>query len=222
MSVYQLHSDSSIAVKDTKQRAMPLALALGAGLTILNPMFVDGNGTGDNLSLGLAYSHPEILSSNVFTVPEYSTPKREQLLDVRTIGVHLENIRQVFDLPMSDLASVFGVSRQMVYKWIDGAQPEEKSATKIIALSQIADTLVKSEVQHIGNLIKMKLFDGYSLLDVVREGKSWKVPVEKLIVEAKAMEKSYAQSGVSTSKAKPTNDWMLDQSIPYLVSVTDD
>ncbi len=219
MRTYQSNSKSSIVAYD--KAPFRLMLVAATGLSVLNPMFSNGSGTGDNLSPGLKNGYSEIQSSNVFTMSN-SQVQRIQVLDVRTTVAHLENIRQTLDLPMSDLANVFGVSRQMVYKWIDGAQPEEKPKAKIVDLSQIVDALVEAKVQHVSNLIKMKLFDGHSLLEIVREGKGWKEPVKQLIAEARAMESSYAQSGITNSKAKPTNDWMLDQSIPHLISVVDD
>ncbi|EQD72674.1 repressor protein from prophage [mine drainage metagenome] len=78
----------------------------------------------------------------------------------------------------------------------------------------MADDFRKSEVLRAGSLLKMKTFDGRSLMDLFRSGESSDEHVKTLIIEAKAMENSYKKSGLSSSKAKSTSDWQSYLSIP--------
>ena len=136
-------------------------------------------------------------------------------LDVRSPVEHIENIRTVLNPSVSDLAHLFDVTRQAVYKWLAGdSTPEEEKLKRIIKLSGIADTFKAANISRAGSLLKMKTFNGRSLLDLLKTSEDCTAQVSALISEAKAMEASYQKSGLATSKAKPTNDWQASISIP--------
>lgn len=40
-------------------------------------------------------------------------------VDVRTILEHLQNIKNVFEIPISNIADILDVSRQAIYKWLE-------------------------------------------------------------------------------------------------------
>lgn len=138
-------------------------------------------------------------------------------VDVRTPIEHLENIRAVLNPAVSDLASVFDVSRQAIYKWLSNdSNPEPENSVRVQALSQIADSFKESGIVRASSLLKMKTFGGRSLMDIVKAGDDWHEAVNVLIAESRAMERSYELSGLAKSKAKPTSDWQASQSIPSL------
>lgn len=135
--------------------------------------------------------------------------------DVRTPAEHIENIRSVLNPSVSDLAAIFDVSRQAIYKWLSSdSTPEAEKIAKIVELSRIADEFRLAGVSRAGSLLKMKTFGGQSLMELMMGGQNRADHVAALIAEAKAMEASYASSGLSASKAKPTNDWQSSVSIP--------
>ena len=136
-------------------------------------------------------------------------------LDIRTAGEHIENIRSALSPPVSDLAALFDVSRQSVYKWVAGSSiPEEDKLEKIKELSRIADAFRLAGVSRAGSLLKMKAFGGRSLMDLIKSDQNRPEHVASLIDEARTMESSYAQSGLASSKSQPTNDWQSSVSIP--------
>lgn len=136
-------------------------------------------------------------------------------VDVRTPLEHLENIRTVLNPAVSDLASVFDVSRQAIYKWLSNdSKPEPEKSARVQALSQIADAFKEASVARAGSLLKMKTFGDRSLMDIVKAGDDWREAVDVLIAESRAMERAYERSGLAKSKAKPTSDWQTSQSIP--------
>ena len=135
--------------------------------------------------------------------------------DLRSASEHLENIRRVFKPAVSDLAVVFGVSRQAVYKWIDdSATPEPANFKRIVELSHTADAFRDAGITRASNLLKMKAFQGESLLDLLADGRLQSTHVQALIAEARAMDAAYDRSGLARSRAKPSDDWRTELSIP--------
>lgn len=136
-------------------------------------------------------------------------------VDVRTALEHIENIRTVFNPAISELAFVFDVSRQAIYKWLSSdSRPEPENLARVQALSQIADSFKKAGVERAGSLLKIKIVGNQSLMDIVKFGDDWHDAVDVLITESRAMDNAYRRSGLATTKAKPTSDWQTSQSIP--------
>ena len=173
-------------------------------------------GTGCNYSIDHAHGWSSYVQTRVpFMIDASASFKDVEQIDVRTVAEHIENIRGVFDPSISDLALLFDVSRQTVYKWMSGTStPEPDKSARIAEFSRTADEFRKSEVLRAGSLLKMKTFDGRSLMDLFRSGESRDEHVKTLIIEAKAMENSYKKSGLSSSKSKSTSDWQSYISIP--------
>lgn len=135
--------------------------------------------------------------------------------DLRTAAEHIENIRNVLNPPVADLAALFDVSRQAVYKWLSGSStPENDKLGRIIELSRIADAFQAAGVSRAGTLLRIKAFAGRSLMDLIKSGENRHEHVAALITEARAMEASYKDSGLAASKSIPTSDWQSSISIP--------
>ncbi|WAR44952.1 helix-turn-helix domain-containing protein [Methylomonas rapida] len=135
--------------------------------------------------------------------------------DVRTAVEHIDNIRSVLNPSVADLANLFDISRQAIYKWLSGDSiPEPEKLDRIVKLSQIADDFNAEKISRAGSLLKMKTFNGRSLMDLLKAGEDCTMQVTALIKEAKAMEVSYQRSGLANSKAKLTSDWQSYLSIP--------
>jgi len=135
--------------------------------------------------------------------------------DIRYATEHLANIRQVFNPAISDLALAFGVSRQAIYKWIGGESiPESDKFDRIRSLSVAADEFQKAKVTRANSLLKMKAFDGRSLMDLLAAGQLEPEHTQLLIDEAHAMDAAYSRSGLAQSKAAPSDDWRAQFSIP--------
>lgn len=156
----------------------------------------------------LQHRVPFILETNV-------QGNKIERVDVRTPLEHLENIRTVLSPAVSDMASIFDVSRQAIYKWLSNdSKPEPEKLARVQALSQIADAFKDAGVVRSSSLLKMKTFADRSLVDIVKAGEDWHEAVNVLISESRAMERAYERSGLAKSKAMPTSDWQTTQSIP--------
>ncbi|MCD9118357.1 hypothetical protein [Pseudomonas bijieensis] len=137
-------------------------------------------------------------------------------VDVRSPSQHLENIKSVLNLPVSETASIFGVTRQSIYKWLSTASaPEPDKAEKIKELSQIADRFKLANVDRPGDLISMKAFEGKSVLDLFRSGEDYSSLIPLLIEESKAMDMAYDKSNIANLPQGRTDDWKATISIPF-------
>lgn len=139
-----------------------------------------------------------------------------QPVDVRNIAQHLANVREVISPSMSELAKELGITRQALYKWLSGEnQPDDPIKTNfIISLSNVADVFRKAHVNDAKLLIKMKAFNGLSLLDLIKREHDWQEPVQVLITESKAMKIAADNAKFAASKAMPSDGWRSSISIP--------
>lgn len=194
----------------------PTSTSAGAGLVVLSVLLI---GTGSVYGVDRIERWRPHLQPRVPFVLDRQGPSttRDELphLDLRGAVEHLANIRYVLNPAVADLAALFEVSRQAVYKWLSGVStPEPDNFKRIEALSRIADAFTAEAIPRGGELLKMKTFEGRSLLDLIKSGDNRPEHVTALIAEAKAMEAAYQKSGLATSKAKPTRDWQTSLSIP--------
>ncbi|MEW5250739.1 hypothetical protein [Microbulbifer discodermiae] len=134
--------------------------------------------------------------------------------DVRTTAQHLTNIRGVFNLPMTELGDLFKVSRQSVYKWLRGTEPDIQKSDQIHSLSQIADQFKTSGVMRAGAVFKIKVFGEKSLYQLFKDSSLRPQDVSKVISEARRLEADYESSALKNSKAPPRDEWRSYLSIP--------
>lgn len=179
---------------------------------LIDPAFVI-EGTGSVFDLSRVAAWCRMLEARVsFRVDVWAAEKR---LDLRSASDHLANIRQVLNPTIADLAVVFGVSRQAIYKWIGRqAMPEREKFDRIRVLSHVADALRENGIARAPALLKMRVFEGRSLMDLVAAGQLSQSHVKALIAEAQVMHAAYVRSGVAKSKARPSEDWRTEVSIP--------
>lgn len=172
-------------------------------------------GTGSVFALSHANEWRKMLNARVAYFDVQTTDTDTARPDIRSAAEHLANVRQVFNPAIADLATAFGVSRQATYKWINGeSTPEDEKLERIRALSLAADAFQKAGVTRASSLLKMKAFEGRSLLDLVAAGQLFPEHTQTLLAEAKAMDAAYSRSGLAKSKAAPSDDWRAELSIP--------
>lgn len=94
---------------------------------------------------------------------------------------HLEFIKRTFGASISGIASVFGVSRQTIYDWQNGAVAAASSQSKLTDLLAAANVLVASGVIASGPLAKRVIREGKSLLEICRDGGSATAAARSLV-----------------------------------------
>lgn len=194
------------------RRSMPIPQPVGTAVAVIAWAL---GGTGSVFALSHANEWGKMLDTRVPYFDVQTAGVDVARPDIRSAAEHLANIRQVLNPAIADLATVFGVSRQAIYKWISGeSTPEADKLERIRSLSLAADAFQKAEVTRASSLLKMKAFDGRSLLDLVAAGQLAPEHSQTLIAEAQAMDAAYSRSGLAKSKAAPSDDWRAELSIP--------
>lgn len=103
-------------------------------------------------------------------IVEHSSQER-QIVDSRSPSEHIANIRDVFAINMTDLASVLGVTRPTVYAWLAAEQePKGESILRIQQLSHTADKFSQANISRLDKLVHRPILNGLSLLDVLKTG----------------------------------------------------
>lgn len=195
-------------------RQPPNGFASTAAIVVIGSALAVG-GTGSVFDISRANDWRKMLDTRVPYFDVQTTDTDAARPDIRSAAEHLANIRQVLNPAIADLATVFGVSRQAIYKWIGGeTTPEDDKLERIRALSLAADAFQKAGVTRASSLLKMKAFEGRSLLDLVAAGQLLPEHTQTLIAEARAMDAAYSRSGLAKSKAVPSDEWRAELSIP--------
>ena len=97
---------------------------------------------------------------------------------------NLTQIQKVFHLSITELAKLFGVSRQAIYDWRAGKGVSSEHTEKLSALAKAATILVDTSVP-ISQLLRRKLAGGKTLFEIVKDGGSAELAALKLLDLAK-------------------------------------
>lgn len=99
----------------------------------------------------------------------------------RTTAEDLAQIRAIFKPAVSELANIFGVSRQAIYNWLGGEEPISLHTNKIRDLASAADVIAAEGIPITSHVLKRKITDGKSLFEIVRDGSSAKEGAQLLV-----------------------------------------
>jgi len=81
----------------------------------------------------------------------------------------IARIRAIMKISVSELARVFGVSRQAVHEWIKGGTLSPRNAQRLSELTQVADMFLESGIEVTPQMLRRKVGDGMSILESVKE-----------------------------------------------------
>lgn len=84
-------------------------------------------------------------------------------------AVDIARIRVIMKVSVSELARVFGVSRQAVHEWIKGGALSPRNAQRLSELTQVADLFLESGIEVTPQMLRRKVGGGMSLLASVKE-----------------------------------------------------
>jgi transcriptional regulator with XRE-family HTH domain len=136
---------------------------------------------------------------------------------VRTSAENLTRIREILKPTITELANLFGVSRQAVYDWQAGKPTAPENAAKLDDLAKAADALAATGIDGSSQLLRRKIAGNKSLLDVVREGGSATsaahVLAQAVVREAKQREQLASRLAGRAKPNVPHDDYgvpMLD------------
>jgi DNA-binding transcriptional regulator YiaG len=128
------------------------------------PLLIWTAGTGGIMT---AHSTAEVLHR--FHDPRiHVEPSRAKQIDTRSPAEHVRNIRDVFAINMSDLASVLWVTRPTVYAWLEGQEPKGEAVIRIQQLSHAADKFNQANIARLDKLVHRPILNGRCLLDILK------------------------------------------------------
>jgi transcriptional regulator with XRE-family HTH domain len=111
-------------------------------------------------------------------------------IDTRSPAEHVANIRDVFAINMSDLASVLGVTRPTAYTWLEGQEPKPEAVMRIQRLSHAADAFDRANIERLDKLLQRPVLGGRSLLDMLKADED----LSEALVSLKAIAEKEAQT----------------------------
>ncbi|MFQ4139346.1 hypothetical protein PGN35_023820 [Nodosilinea sp. PGN35] len=135
-----------------------------ATIKLVAPLLVLTAGTGGVLT---AHTTAE-LARWVYDPFIHVEPAGAKQVDTRSPAEHVANIRDVFSINMSDLASILGVTRPTVYAWLAGQEPKGEAIVRIQELSRTAGQFKQANIMRLDKLVHRPIVNGYSLLDILK------------------------------------------------------
>lgn len=126
----------------------------------------------------------------------------------RSIPQNIDRIREILKPTLSDLAAIFGVSRQAIYNWLAGDYPIEEHVLKIEDMAAAAEIFATEGIPVTGSIIRRKAFSGKSLLDIAQAGGSAKDSAQALVVilRREAEQRKTMANRLATRTPATTND----------------
>lgn len=128
----------------------------------------------------------------------------------------IKEIREALSPSMTELAAVFGVSRQALYSWTSGEKsPTAGNSTKLEDIATAARNL--REAGFIGNMVgRRKITDGLSLLQLAQAGFSATEASEKLITILRKEASQRARMAERLAGRTSSSREDEDRGIPHL------
>lgn len=200
-------------LKDSMGKVIRTGAVVGCGVisSMCNPAFANV-GTGGfvnthNHSGRNEFALSGYLNDRRLVIRGYSSNSTSIPTESKTPLDNLNRIRDVFNPSVFDLSRVFGVSRQTIYNWLSGEQPKSSLAARIEDLASAADILAKEGFSTDNFILKRKVSNGKTLLDVFQSGGSAKNSAESLvkILRIEAAQKATISSRFS-NRAKAIYD----------------
>jgi len=121
-------------------------------------------------------------------------------------ATNLERIKQIMKPSISELATLFNVSRQTIYNWQSGEEPSIDNMKKIEELAKTSDFLATKGLTS-SQFFKRKLIENHSLFDIVRTGGSSYEAAQVLvnILRAETEQRRLLDQRLAGRKPKPKN-----------------
>jgi DNA-binding transcriptional regulator YiaG len=82
----------------------------------------------------------------------------------------ISHVRRVLKISVTELAKIFGVSRQAVHDWINGGALSSRNAQRLSLLAEVADVFVESGVDISPQMLRRMVGSGQSILDLFKDG----------------------------------------------------
>jgi transcriptional regulator with XRE-family HTH domain len=95
---------------------------------------------------------------------------RRTQLDLRSPADNLARVREVFVPSVTDLASLFNVSRQTIYNWQSGETIAPENADRLERLARAADHLAEHGLGQKLSVLRRRISNGKNFFELVKSG----------------------------------------------------
>lgn len=142
-----------------------------------------------------------IFGPRVFTSGSVESRAREIVSQIDTIQSQLK-------LGISGIASLLGVSRQAVYKWLSGeSSPETTRYSRLLDLLSLSDKCARAGLKKSERVLDVSQDEEGTLRQHFKAGSVTDSLLEKAAKAVMQRELAYAQSGIAESRSPVRDDW---------------
>lgn len=145
----------------------------------------------------------------VRTITAIPTPTRSPRED-------LARLRGVLKPAISQLAGLFGVSRQSIYNWARGEQPKVQHIARLDDLARAADIIASEGITSPSQALNRKIVDGKTLLEIVAAGGSAQDAAHKLALILRRETEQRKAIEAKLAGRKSARDEVDDYGVPML------
>jgi transcriptional regulator with XRE-family HTH domain len=145
-------------------------------------------------------------SQRLSQIPYYDIVSTVGEVAAASFPSRIRLIQKVLAVSISDLASVLGVSRQAVYKWLSDGPVSDLNREKFEDLAAAANVLTPYAISQSLMLNRRRNIAGLSLVESLRSGASaqvWAEEVSKQLIQGQYQRKMMSQMLASHSRSLP-------------------
>lgn len=134
----------------------------------------------------------------------------------RSVTRDLMRIREVLKPTVLELANLFDVSRQAVYNWQAGAQPDPRTAQRLAQLARVADIFAEAGLSVDARTLRRKVAGGGTLLNALASGHDAESVARGLLptLKREAAQRERLQAQLAGRERAPVN--LNDYGAPHL------
>ncbi len=161
---------------------------------------VGSAGTGGIEGRQFFSSSPNGYLPRCITIQELNVPEV-------SFAALMGSIKIGFERVMSHLPSIFGVSRQTLYNWLNGETPKEQHQEKIRQLAKAALVFTDAGFKPTPVMLDRTIVNGQSFIDLLNHNADGTESANKLmrIVNGGAQERAKLDQILGNRKPKPLN-----------------
>lgn len=140
--------------------------------------------------------------------PNIAVPRKP--LQGSTSAQQLDQIKSVFRAATTDLAKVFGVSRQSIYHWLAGEPVAAANAERIADLANATSLLMELGLTDNPRQLRRVISDGKNLFDIVRDGGSATTAAKQLaaIIDREHAQQQKVNARLANRQGASKEAWM--------------
>jgi DNA-binding XRE family transcriptional regulator len=128
-------------------------------------------------------------------------------LEVPTAAKNLARVKEVFEPSITELASLFEVSRQTIYNWQAGQPIAAENERRLEQLARAADILDEQGLAQKVSVLRRPISDGKNFFDLVRLGSQPDTIAHALVkaIQDEMAQRRRLEQRLANRKRKPVN-----------------